>query len=342
MWFAIIPHRFRLLPVALCVGLAALVLLDSATWGQIVEIRLRASQLMTSQQTVRIADVAELTGGPSSLRQKIGALDLDEFNENHHRLEITSERIRFRIRLAGIDDGHFSVVPGERIQVGFGTPLTANRVIELALCRQVADAYNIPESSVEVQLVSSLDTMVERAGLDLGSMRISVHLPAELPIGQRSMELLASDSSGLTVSLPATLKFIVFRDLVMAKENVSRGELLDDSKIERVRRPIDNPQVRFASYEQVIGSVAQSDIQQFSLLKSHTIKPAEQAASNVEIRRNMPMNIVVRQGGVMVTMRNARARQNGRVGDTIEFINPNTQRIIRAKIVDSTTAIIEM
>ncbi len=316
--------------------------LPSRSWAQPVDIQLRSPHVTIAGTTIRIADIADLRGGSATVRRAIADLDLDEFTATEFAIDITSERVRYRILLAGIDDRQFSVRPGDRLVARHVAPLNASRAVELGICRQLSEVFAISEDSIDVQLLVPLDAAVQGCGLDVATLRVAAQLPAELPIGQRNIELTLSDASGHTHTLNAAVRFAVYRDLVMVKGNVSRGELLDESKIERVRRPIDNPQVRFASYDQVVGSVAQSDLQQFSLVKSHAIKSADTAVEQVEIRRNMLMNIIVRQGGLSVTLKNARARQNGRVGDTIEFINPTTQRIIRAKIIDSMTALIEM
>jgi flagella basal body P-ring formation protein FlgA len=52
---------------------------------------------------VRLADVAEITGGDDLLRNRIAALDLDDALLAGGQAEISSRQIEFRLRLAGID-----------------------------------------------------------------------------------------------------------------------------------------------------------------------------------------------------------------------------------------------
>ena len=107
------------------------------------------------------------------------------------------------------------------------------------------------------------------------------------------------------------------------------------------RRPIDDLQVGFASYEQAIGKTAQNDIQQFSLVKPQFVAETEPIEEKIIVKRNALMTILVRQAGLTVELHNARANDNGRVGDTIGLINPKSKVLVYAKIVNATTAIIE-
>jgi flagella basal body P-ring formation protein FlgA len=54
------------------------------------------------------------------------------------------------------------------------------------------------------------------------------------------------------------------------------------------------------------------------------------------------MSLTAQKGILTVTIKNARANQDGRVGDVISFTNLDSNRVIRAKIVDENTAIVEM
>lgn len=78
--------------------------LPSRSWAQPVDIQLRSPHVTIAGTTIRIADIADLRGGSATVRRAIADLDLDEFTATEFAIDITSERVRYRILLAGIDD----------------------------------------------------------------------------------------------------------------------------------------------------------------------------------------------------------------------------------------------
>jgi flagella basal body P-ring formation protein FlgA len=61
-----------------------------------------------------------------------------------------------------------------------------------------------------------------------------------------------------------------------------------------------------------------------------------------DVKRNAIVNISIRRGPLVITLKDARALENGRAGDYINFVNPKSKETIRARILDATTATIEM
>ena len=188
-----------------------------------------------------------------------------------------------------------------------------------------------------------------RAELDPQSLVAKANFPIELPLGIKTTEIHLSDAQGRSLKTRAPIKISVFRDLVMAKENISRGDVLSADKIEIVRRPVINQRVRFASYQQSIGKQAQTNIQQFSIVKTQSLRNAKQqpaiAKSNKPefvVKRGDRVNVISQIGNLKVTLRDARALGQGEVGDYVDFTNTKTKQTVRARVVDAVTAVIEL
>jgi len=320
----------------------------TATTAQQVEIVLRGPTNTVSKNTVRISDVADLRDGNPALRQQLAALDLHEFDLAREPAEITGSQIRFRAILAGIDGSRFSVRGVSATTVQFSNPIDAASIFQTAFLSQLSKQFQIPEESFELQWTTAIDPLVQRLELDLPSLIVSPQFPPELPLGHRTIEVHLADHRGQTHHVHLSVKISVYRELVMAKQNISRGEILNEEKIERVRRPIDSTQVRFASFDQTVGKAAQSDIQQFSLVRSQFVRdelPNSAGANNVnafEVKRNQRLDIIVRRGPLVITLQDAQAMENGRIGDYIDFQNQKSKQRLRARIIDSKTATVEM
>ncbi|MEQ1904047.1 MAG: flagella basal body P-ring formation protein FlgA [Pirellulaceae bacterium] len=315
--------------------------LTTQLFGQVVEIKFRSPAISTQSKLIRIQDVATLTGGDPAIRQKLAGLELDELSSPNATLDLSADRVRLRALLAGISDKKFKVLPGSTTVRQVDAAILQTRV-EQAILAQAAVTYGCGEDSVEIELVTPLESIVSQASLDANSLSATAKLPADLPTGVRTCELTIFDAFGNRTNAKAQIKFTIFRDLARVREFVPRGAVLTEEMVVKSRHPVENSQVAFVSYEQAVGKVAQSDIAQYSLVKSQSVGGKSNQTLPVVVKRNSLMRLTVQKGSLSVTIKNARADQDGRVGDVISFTNLDSKRVIRAKIVDEMTAIVEM
>ena len=314
------------------------------TFGQQLEVELKSPSINCFEKTIRIRDVADIRTRNAQLRKLVADLDLDSFTDKQAQIEISDRLIHYRLLVAGLDQSQFRIIGEPRSIARFSEPINASQIIEHAIQRKLAAQFQLPPDSLEVSVNRQIESVLQRTELDLTTLIVEPDFPAELPIGNRSIEIVLSDKTGNSLATNVSAKIAVYRDLVIAKQNISRGELLSEDKIERVRRPVDTQKVRFASFEQAVGHTAQSDIQQFALLKTQFISAVNPSAQNSSylVKRNDRLNIVINRGRLSITLKDARAMENGRVGDYIEFINPKSGNRVRARIADAGHAVIEL
>lgn len=327
--------------VSRLLALLILALTAPGAFAQQVEIRFRAATQSTSQSMVRIEDIAQLSGGDPAIRRRLAKLDLEEFSQPPTPIEVNAETVRYRALLAGIPESSFHIHAKSSSVVQHWQPATINELIEQAVTEQIEANYQVGRNDFELKLVSSLDASILKSGMDVGSLTVAARLPADMPIGQRNIPLTVSDNQGSSLSLNAVCRLTVYRELAMVNSLVGRGQELNEFNVSRVRRQVSHGSVSFASYEQAIGKVAQSDIQPFTLVNQNAIRNAAVARNQPDVRRNSLINVIVRHGNLSVTLKNARANENGRVGETIALVNPITNKIIYAKLIDGGTAMIE-
>lgn len=318
--------------------------LPTCVLAQAVEIRFRGPTVSSTREVIRLQDVADLSGGEPAIRHRLSNLDLEAFETDQVSMEISAELVRYRILLAEISDSKFHIEPATSSTVFHWRPEKINRLIEQSLSWQFAEMYRIPEEELELSLVSSLDQTLIRSAIELDSMTVQSRLPTELPIGQRMIPITVSDAQGKSLDLKAVCRITVYRNVAMILSTVAKGQELNETNIERVRRRIDSPSIRLASYEEVIGKTAQANLQAYSIVHQQAIQnPAgsQTQAMPSGVKRNAIINIIVQQGNLAVTLKNARANQNGQIGETIAFLNPVTNKIVYAKLLDANTAIIQ-
>ncbi len=314
---------------------------SSRLFAQEVEIRFRSPTIAIRSKVVRLQDVASLTGGDPIIRQKLAGLELDELTTPKSFLDLSADRVQLCALLAGISGKKFKVLPGSTTVRQVDSADIKSR-IEQAVLAQTAITYGCREDAVEIELITSLDPVVGGAHLDPETLTATVKLPPDLPMGIRSYELTVFDAAGNRANTNAQIKFTIYRDLARVREYVPRGAVLTEEMVVKSRHPVESNQVAFVSYEQAVGKVAQNDISQFSLVKSQSVGEKINQIQPIVVKRNATMRLKVQQGNLTVMIKNARADQDGRIGDVISFTNPDTKRVIRAKIVDETTAIVQL
>ncbi|HMO13177.1 MAG TPA: flagellar basal body P-ring formation chaperone FlgA [Pirellulaceae bacterium] len=290
-------------------------------------------------QTIRVKDVAEMRGSDQRTRQKISDLDLHEFLPGQVNEKLTAAQVNYRVLLAGYtsEDFRFSVDSAEYVSLIDARHYQLQ--IEHEIKEQCATIYGIASTAIELHLVTSPIELLGRTNLDASTLMLDAKLPLELPIGQKKLTIEASDDYGNKQTLVATFKIAVYRDLAIVRATVPAGHMIDETMVERSRRIVDTPHIEFANYEHVVGSQAQTDLSPNSLVPTRSInRRVNPAKLPVVIRRNSNINVIMQQGALVVTLKNARAMQDGRVGETIDVLNPKTKKTIRATVVDATTA----
>jgi flagella basal body P-ring formation protein FlgA len=315
----------------------------SAACAQQIEIELKAPTVACFDNTIRIKDIAEIRSRDPQLRRYVAELDLEQFTEFQTQIEISERLVHYRLLVAGIKPSQFTISGQPLTMARFSEPINTSRTVERAIQNELATQFGLPRTSLEITVNRQIESVIQGAGLDPASLMVQPSFPAELPIGNRSVEIVLSDGAGNSLATSVSAKIAVYRDLVIAKRNISRGELLSEDKIERVRRPVDSSQVRFASFEQAVGKTARTDIQQFALLKTQFVSTAKQtdSASQPVIKRNDRLNVIIKRGPMSVTLKGALATENGKPGDYIDLINPKSKERVRARIIDAGTAVIE-
>ncbi len=92
-------------------------------------------------KVIRVADIAELSGGSDSQRKRIAALDVEDAPQAGEEVEITPRQIAIRLRLAGIA-AHQATVNGSTVCVGSGAHDATTRSTREP-SRPIADANSI-------------------------------------------------------------------------------------------------------------------------------------------------------------------------------------------------------
>jgi hypothetical protein len=107
-------------------------------------------QAVSDDALISLGQVAELSGGPDSLRIRLKKLDITEFKLDAAHVAVSQEQVRFRLLLAGIDASRFRLLGARRtIIVASDEPVT-RRTILAAADHKLRERYPGDVSSVTI------------------------------------------------------------------------------------------------------------------------------------------------------------------------------------------------
>ena len=300
-----------------------------------VEIQLHRGEVRCFEPTIKLSHIATVTSGNARLKKAIESLDIDTFTKDQNSIEISKQQIQIRLAISGHARSDFTLNGPDNLIAVSVNPENLRSLVKDSIEEQLAAHFLVPQQDINVSLNPKFSDK-SLAAYDFSEMRIDQNFPADIPLGRHSVSVMAKDASGRTATVKIPVSIAVIRDLVVAKQNISKGQMLGPDNIESVRRPVTSRRVRFASYDQVVGSLVQNDIQQYELIKSNLVRTAS-TQSPVAVKRNSFVSIISRRGALTVVLKQAKALQSGSVGDVITVTNPKTNERIPATVIDAST-----
>ena len=319
---------------AICV--AAFFTTSSAKAERPIRIAIPKASVSILDRLVTVGDVATIHASNRRVESELAALDLDTLTESGSTVSVSQEQIRIRLKLAGFDGETVTLTGVDRVNVRHVEVKNVATELEAVLRDELASRYQIAASNLAVKLDSRSYSFKNRA-IRPSTLQINQALPAELPLGQKSIAVQMTDHNRQKVEVRLNVRIAVFRDLVLARKPIRKGEVMTLDNVEQVRRPIDNRRARFASYEQVVGKLSGANVNQYDLIKAVDVRELSQKSEQA-IKKNALVNVIVKRGPLEVVLKGARAIDGGSPGDQIALMNPNTRENIVARVIDSSTA----
>jgi flagella basal body P-ring formation protein FlgA len=314
----------------------------SVGFGQaLARVTLAEAPVKVYSSLITLGQVAKITTTNSRLQQELLKLELDSFDDYERDLSgkplsvtVTKRQIKYVLMLAGLKENQFELIGASQVLIEEARPGVGANPIAEQIRQQLAVQYFIPAADIQVTLEASSSPLNPQ---DYSNLKLANSLRPEILLGSQQLSMYVIDRTGQSVQKRETVTVALMRDLVVARQNISKGEIFSRDNVLSVRRPVIDRTAKFASFDQVIGQAVQSNVQQHELIKSSLIGGPTSRGGYL-IRRNAKVKIVVRSGSLIAMLPNAKAMDQGNVGDQIAFENPATKKIILAKVVDAFTA----
>lgn len=317
----------RIVTILLCTMLASCA--RSASAADVV-IALHQTSSATSDPTVRIGDVARVFGGAPTDRRVIEQLDLESLRDQDD-CSITRKQVEMRLLLAGYKRDTFQITGPPTVSARRSSPARLRSKLERLIESELARQFAVDTSRVAVHFVNT--SQLESIERTLSNHELSVRvLPRnEFPIGRTRLPVDIIDAAGIRHSETFDVQVSLSMTVAIADGPIAQGTVIGPEMLHTVQRSI-TAKADYANPETAVGRTASRYIASNSiLLTGHLLTP--RAGSSQAVKRNGLLDVVINLGGGEIRLKNARAMESGNVGDTIEVLNPNTNRRINASII---------
>lgn len=298
-----------------------------------LSIEFTQAEINVSASTVRLADIAKITSPQQGVVESAREIDIDTFEGTKTELRVTKEQVRIRMILAGFRASELNLSGPDKIQVVRVNARDPRPSLESALTQELSAHFSIPADDLHVRL----DASFKQNGREYNwsTLRMEPLESPELPLGRQTFPVQVSTRFDETRSVEIPAVVAVYRDLAVAKTDIPRGTRLSESNIESVRRPVATRAIGYTSIGNAMGKEAQTDIEQYSLIKPTSLR--QQAKPVSLVRRNSFVRVVIRSGSLVAQIPNAKVLTDGNPGDQVQVINPFNQERMVARVVDGFT-----
>ncbi|MBY0229446.1 MAG: flagellar basal body P-ring formation chaperone FlgA [Gemmataceae bacterium] len=295
--------------------------------GGAVALRLRPRSVVRTRRG-RVADLADVEGGPPALRDRIARLDAAEV-AGTEALVLSARQIGFRLRLAGLPEGSFRI-EGESATVALRCrTLTPEEVVEEAR-KELMRGLPWPADEVQVTLAQPLLAPLPALADDE-----QVAIQAKPRAGSRTqgrvqmdVQLLVQGKSRLGLALLFDVRPTVA--VAVCRRRVEKGQELAEADFHVERQPVGT------SGEPLAPASAKGAKAKRALLPGQAIRAGDVEAGGSEgpvlVREREAVRLQARVGGLAVHVL-AQAMQDGRRGQLIRVQNADSKKVVMGRVV---------
>jgi len=162
---------------------------------------------------------------------------------------------------------------------------------------------------------------------------LQVKANKQLVLGRNSIQVRCANRSSWSLMLNADIE--VWRDVVVLRDHISRGEAVELSRLALQQRDIGKLQRGyFTSFKQVTGNVSKRS------LKAGTAISPSMISLPIIVRRGQAITLRVERPGFAVDMKGL-ALKKGRQGDTIKVKNSSSNRVLFGTIIHADLVLVK-
>ncbi len=281
---------------------------------------------------VSLGDVAEITGNNRAMIERVRRLVVSRAAPSGERIKINQGYVKVVLRREGFSLDDFAFEGADTTEVLTQSQVYFSDELLPEAKSFVLGEINEPTEDIEVKLDGDNRKIILPAGKVTANFRPSfsgkydgaVLLTVELEVDDHLIEV-----------LPLRLTVDVYRPAVVTTKRVEKGEVFTAGNIALVREPSSKiMQGCFRQLNYVLGRKASAPIIPDTVIRVNDIFDPP------VITRGKIVQAIMRLGNVELTV-DARAVEDGKAGDIIRVENSDSHKVLRAKVLDEKTVLIQ-
>lgn len=280
---------------------------------------------------VTIGDIATVKGGDLIRRRRISSLDLLESAEAPKARRISKQQVAVRILLAGIPSEQFRVTGAESVRLRGELRPSFEKTVMDFLRPAVAKRVGVDAADVKLRLSRPLPP--DLAHTVMGTQRLEHFLPARIRAGALNAKVGFYEADRLVRTAAIPLEIEVSRLVEVALHDLEAGHLITAVDVRKERRPFTGRGAR-----RVIGTVVGKRLRRTvtagSVVSEPDLERTTLAKRKVVIRSRDVVDVVAKKKSLNVKLNGAIALQQGAVGEAIKVKNPQSGKVLTARVVD--------
>ena len=282
---------------------------------------------------VHLKDIAQIHGSDAGLGEVVSGLDVGELTAERSREKVSRETIDIRLRLAGLSPRDYILSGAAEAGVSAATFTWDDASVLHELRQPLAQRLAVDGGELEVRLTRPL-TPLPPAIIANPRLTILPQLPDTVRAGPLNVRVGIYEDQQLVYTALVAIDARIFRDVYVATRPLPRGATLSEANVAKQRLPL-NAQISAQAAAETLGRLTSSTLATGDIvLTRHLAQPhPSTAADPYLIRARDTITVIASRGSLRVTLHDAEAMEQGRLGDTIRVRNPRSRQILRGKVV---------
>lgn len=285
-----------------------------------------------NRDTIYLGDIAEITGNDEIVNQ-LKSLDIKKAPLPGYYVTITGSQIKMLLQHKGFDMNSIELKAPESIKVTRSSQIISGNILVERAVEFLKEQLTWKEEEVKITVQSQIPDSVLPPGEITFLPSCSQNTNS---IGNISVfiDILVNKTTVKKVCVTLNLK--VYLDVIVSKKDIKSGEIFSPDLISIENREITQlNRDALTSMEQIKDMVALTGIKRGTIITEKLID------SPVIIRQGEQVYIIAKTGSIEVRAL-GKARQNGRLGDTIFVVNIDSGKILQGTVTEPGTVLVNI
>lgn len=282
---------------------------------------------------ILLEDLVRIYGNDNNLNQRIERIEMGMVLPLGRSRTIDEKDIRLALSRAGIESEKIEIALSQPISVMRASMEVSRKFIENAVKRYIINHISHKKSAVTIKEIR----YPGQVHLPKGKLTYQIQPKHHMDyIGNVPLAIVFKVNEQLEKRLPVVARVEVVDNIVVARNLISRGQIIQPSDLELCALELSKINGQpLTDIDDVLGKRA-----------SHHIYPQEVIQeTDIEIppvvRRGDTVKIVVFLSNLTATARGV-VRESGRIGDKIKVVNIDSKKTLHATIIDRDTVRIDL